>query len=77
MRLQKCVSSVCVGVTGLMFRGRDVHVWVWELDSSPTRRWSMEVYVSHGPHQGSTVVFGHIQVSCERYVPNIYRYIHT
>ena len=57
-----------------MCHGRDVHGWVRQLDLSPsTRRWSVEVYVSHGPHQGATVVFGYIEVSCERYVPNIYR----
>jgi hypothetical protein len=58
-----------------------------QLDASPsTRRWSVEVYVSQGPHQGATVVFGYIEGSFlvrrtgdtrERYAPNIYRYIHT
>ena len=48
--------------------------------------WSVEVYVSQGPHQGATVVFGYIEGSflvsktgdvCERYDPNIYRCIRT
>ncbi len=78
MRLQSCVDSVCVGVTSLMCLGRDVHGWVREIDVSPsTSHWSVEVYVSHGPHQGSTVVFGYIEVSCELYDPNIYRCIRT
>jgi hypothetical protein len=78
VRVQACVGSVCVGGTVLMFLGRDVHNWVRQLDVSPsTRRWSVEVYVSHVPHQGATVVLGYIEVSCEIYVPNIYRYIHT
>ena len=87
MRLQACVGSVCGGVTVLMYRGRDVHGWVRQLDASPsTRRWSVEVYVSHGPHQEATVVFGYIEGSFlvsrtgdvrERYAPNIYRYIRT
>ena len=48
----------------LMFRGRDVHGWVRQLDVSPsTRRWSVEVYVSQAPHQGATVVFGYIEGS--------------
>ena len=64
MRLQACVGSVCVGDTALMCRGRDVHGWVRQLDVSPsTRRWSVEVYVSQGPHQGATVVFGYIEGS--------------
>ncbi len=77
----------CGGTTTLMCRGRDVHDWVRQLDVSPsTCRWSVEVYVSQGPHQGETVVFGYIEGSFlvsktgdtfERYVPNIYRYIHT
>ena len=64
-----------------------MHGLVRQLDASPsTRHWSVEVYVSHGPHQEATVVFGYIEgpflVSrtddvCERYVPNIYRWIHT
>ena len=87
MRLQACVGSVCGGGTALMCHGRDVHGWVRQLDvSPPTRHWSVEVYVSHGPHQGATVVFGYIEGSFlvirtvdvrEHYVPNIYRYIHT
>ena len=58
-----------------------------QLDVSPsTRRWSVEVYVSHGPPQESTVVFGYMEGSFlvirtgdvrERYTPNIYRCIHT
>ena len=70
-----------------MCRGRDVYDRVRELDSSSsTRRWSVEVYVSHDPHQGATVVFGYIEGSflvsrtdnvCERYAPNIYRCIRT
>jgi hypothetical protein len=70
-----------------MCRGRDVHGWVRQLDESPsTRRWSVEVYVSQGPHQGPTVVFGYIEGSflvsrtvdtCELYVPNVYRCIRT
>jgi hypothetical protein len=63
MRLQACVGSVCGGGTALMCRGRDVHGWVRRHDASPsTRRWSVEVYVSQGPHQGATVVFGYIEV---------------
>ena len=31
--------------------------------------WSVEVYVSQDPHQGTTVVFGYIEGSCERYTP--------
>ena len=87
MRLQACVGSVCGGGTALMCRGRDVHDWVRQLDTSPsTRRWSVEVYVSQDPHQGATVVFGYIEGSFlvsrtgdsrELYVPNIYRCIHT
>jgi hypothetical protein len=87
MRLQTCVGSVCGGDTSLMCRGRDVHDWVRRLDASPsTRRWSVEVYVSQGPHQGATVVFGYIEGSflvsrtgdaCEHYAPNIYRCILT
>ena len=70
-----------------MCGGRDVYGWVRQLDVSPsTRRWSVKVYVSHGPHQGATVVFGHIEGSFlvsitgdvrERYAPNIYRCIRT
>jgi hypothetical protein len=61
MRLKACVGSVYVWGTALMCRGRDVHGWVRQLDESPsTRRWSVEVYVSHDPHQGATVVFGYI-----------------
>ena len=70
-----------------MCRGRNVHVWVQELDSSPcTCHWSVEVYVSHGPHQEATVVFGYIEGSFlvsrtgdvrEHYDPNIYRCILT
>jgi hypothetical protein len=61
-----------------MCHGRDVHDWVRQLDESPsTSHWSVEVYVSHGPHQGETVVFEYIEVSCEHYVPNIHRCIHT
>ena len=66
-----------------MCRGRDVHDWVRQLDVSPsTCRWSVEVYVSQGPHQGATVVFGYIEGSflvsrtgdaLERYAPNIER----
>ncbi len=64
-----------------------MHGLVRQLDVSPcTRRWSVEVYVSHGTHQEATVVFGYIEGSFlvsrtgdvhERYVPNIYRYIRT
>ena len=60
---------------------------VWQLDVSPsTCHWSVEVYVSHDPHQEATVVFGYIEGSflvngtdhvCELYDPNIYRCIHT
>ena len=65
-------------VTTLMYHGRDVHGWVRKLDVSPsTRNWSVEVYVSQVPHQGETVVFGYIEVSCEHYTPNLYRYIRT
>ena len=53
-----------LGVTALMCHGRDVHGWVRQLDtSSSTCRWSVEVYVSHGPHQEATVVFGYIEGS--------------
>ena len=45
--------------------------------SPSTRHWSVEVYVSQDTHQGVTVVFGYMEVSCELYVPNIYRFIHT
>ena len=73
MRLEACVGSVCGWGTALMCLGRDVHDWVRQLDVSPSSsRWSVEVYVSQGPHQGATVVFGYIEVSCERYAPNIY-----
>ena len=87
MRLQTCVGSVCVGGTALMCRGRDVHGWVRKLEESPsTSRWSVEVCISQGPHQGATVVFGYIEGSFlvrragdvrERYAPNMYRYRHT
>jgi hypothetical protein len=64
MRLQACGGSVCGGGTTLMCRGRDVHDWVRQLDVSPsTRRWLVEVYVSQGPYQGGTVVFGYIEGS--------------
>jgi hypothetical protein len=77
-RLQTCVGSVCGGGTALMCRGRDVYDWVRQLDVSPsTCHWSVEVYVSQGPHQGETVVFGYIEVACKHYAPNIYRCIHT
>jgi hypothetical protein len=47
-----------------MYHGRDVDGWVRQLDVSPsTRHWSVEVYVSHDPHQGATVVFGYIEGS--------------
>jgi hypothetical protein len=81
MRLQACVGSVCVGGTALMCRGRDVHGWVRQLEESPsTRRWSVGVCVSQGPHQGATVVFGYIEGSfvvsrtgdvCERYAGGV------
>ena len=64
-----------------------MHGLVRQLDASPsTCRWSVEVYVSHGPHQEATVVFGYIEGSFlvsrtgdvrELYVPNIYRCIRT
>ncbi len=61
-----------------MYRGRDVHGWVRQLDVSPsTRRWEVEVYVPQVPPQETPVVFGYIEVSCERYTPNIYRCIRT
>jgi hypothetical protein len=61
MRLHACAGSVCGGGTSLMCLGRDVYVWVRQLDTSPsTRRWSVEVYVSQDPHQGATVV--HISI---------------
>ena len=63
MRLEVCVGLVCVGGTALMCRGRDVHGWVRQLDVSPsTCRWSVEVYVPQGPHQGVVVVFGYSYV---------------
>jgi hypothetical protein len=72
------LCSVCGGDTTLMYHGRDVHGWVRQLDESPsTCRWSVEVYISQVPHQGATVVFGYIEVSCEHYDPNIYRFILT
>ncbi len=87
MRQHACVGSVCGGGTALMCCGRDVHGWARQLDASPsTRRWSVEVYVSQGPHQGATVVFGYIEGSflvsrtgdaSERYAPNLYRCICT
>ncbi len=44
-----------------------MHGLVRQLDSSPsTRRWSVEVYVSHVPHQGATVVFGYKLVGVGR-----------
>ncbi len=61
-----------------------MHGWVRQLDSSAST-WSVEVYVSHDPHQGATVVFGYIQGSFlvsrtgdarERHAHNIYRCIH-
>ena len=48
--------------------------------SSPlvtTRRWAVEVCVPEGPPQEAPVVFGYIEVPCERYAPNIYRCIRT
>ena len=64
-----------------------MHDLVRQLDASPsTRRRSVEVYVSHGPHQEATVVFGYVEGSFlvsrtgdahERYAPNIYRCIRT
>ena len=64
----------------------NVHGWVRQLDVSPsTRRWSVEVYVSHVPHQEATVVFGYIEGSFlvnrtgdarERCAPNIGPYTH-
>ena len=78
MRLQACVGSVCVGCTTLMCHGRDVHDWVRQLDVSPsTCHWTVEVYVPQGPPQEAPVVFGYIEVSCERYAPNLYRCKHT
>ena len=81
-----CWFSVCWGHGTDVPRG-NVHGLVRQLDASPsTRRWSVEVYVSQGPHQGATVVFGYIEGSFlvsrtgdarERYAPNIYRCIHT
>ncbi len=59
-----------------MCHGQDVHGWTRKLDVSPsTCRWTVEVYVPQVPHQGTTVVFGYTYVSCERYTPNIYRWI--
>jgi hypothetical protein len=62
----------------------NVDDWVRNLDVSPsTRRWVVtrgEVYVpisehyllpEEGPPQEAPVVFGYIEVSCERYTPNI------
>ncbi len=87
MRLHPCVGLVCGGGTALMCRGRDVHDWVRQIDTSPsTCHWSVEVYVSQDPHQGGTVVFGYIEGSFlvrktgdarELYDPNICRCIHT
>ncbi len=64
-----------------------MHDLVRQLDASPsTCRWSVEVYVSHDPHQGATVVFGYIEGSFlvirtgdtrEHYTPNIYSCIRT
>jgi hypothetical protein len=45
--------------------------------SPSTRRLSVVVYVSEDPDEGTTVVFGYMEVACERYDPNIYRCIHT
>jgi hypothetical protein len=68
MRLQACVGSVCVGGTALMCRGRNVHGWVRQLDVSPsTCHWTVEVYVPQVPPQEEPVVFGYIEVPCERY----------
>jgi hypothetical protein len=56
----------------------NLYGWVRQLDTSPnTFRWVVEVYVPQGPPQESPVVFGFIEVSWKRYIPNINRCIHT
>jgi hypothetical protein len=52
--------------------------WVWFL----MHMWSMlhvisVIFFVWGPPQKALAVFGYIEVSCERYTPNIYRCIHT
>ncbi len=81
-----CWFSVCWGHDTDVSRV-GMYDWVRQLDVSPsTRCWSLEVYVSHEPHQEATVVFGYIEESFlvsrtgdahEHYVPNISRFIHT
>ncbi len=73
---------ICCGgdqnLTDVSRTGCTRYGWVRQLDSSPsTHRWSVEVYVSQLPHQEATVVFGYIEVPCERYAPNIYIQVHT
>ena len=56
-----------------MCHERNIHRWVRQLDTSPsTCRWVVEVYVPQDPPQEVPVVFGYIEVPCERYAPNIY-----
>jgi hypothetical protein len=72
-----CWFGVCWGHDTDVI-GRDVYGWVRQLDMSPsTCHWSVEVFVSQGPHQGDTVVFEYLEVSCEHYDPNIYTCIRT
>ena len=72
-------ATACMCWFGVWWgHGRDVHGWVRRLDVSPsTRRWKVEVYVSQDPPQEVPVLFGYIELSSERYTPNIYRCIHT
>jgi hypothetical protein len=72
-----CWFGVCWGHDTVVSDG-NVYDWVRQLDTSPsTCHWKVEVYVSQVPHQGGTVLFGYIEVTCERHVPNMYRCIRT
>jgi len=53
-----------------MCHGRDVYDWIRELDvvSPSTRHWSVEVYVSRDPHQGTTVLW-YIEVNVNTMFP--------
>ena len=66
MRLETCIGSVCVGVTSLIFHGRDVHGWDRQRDTSPsTCHWTVEVYIPQDPHQGAVFVFGYRTRRCK------------
>ena len=54
-------SGVCEGHDTEVPRTGMCMVGIRQLDGSPsTRRWTVEVYVPPGPHQGSSGVLGHI-----------------